>query len=144
MNVDSPRDRWSAAPTLVKMRSNTDISAFEAGTNEPACARRTAVATWRRYVDLPPMFGPVTTRIRFSGERSQSFGMKGSSRRTASTMGCRASVRQSRGRVVSRGRTQRPDSAISAKLAATSMAAAADATAATRDAAPPSSARSAP
>ena len=67
MNVDSPRERWSAAPTRVKIRSKIDSSAFDAGTNEPACARSTAVATWRRYVDLPPMFGPVTTRIRFSG-----------------------------------------------------------------------------
>ena len=30
-----------------------------AGTNEPACAIRQISAVWRRYVDFPPMFGPV-------------------------------------------------------------------------------------
>ena len=30
-----------------------------AGTNDPACASTASSAVWRRYVDLPPMFGPV-------------------------------------------------------------------------------------
>ena len=61
MNVDSPRASWSEAPTRVKMRSKMPRRAFEAGTNEPAWLRRTISATWRRYVDFPPMFGPVMT-----------------------------------------------------------------------------------
>ena len=36
-------------------------------------------ATWRRKVDLPPMFGPVMMRIWFAAaSSSRSLGMKGS------------------------------------------------------------------
>ena len=55
------------------------------------------MATCRRYVDFPPMFGPVTSRIRRSGERSQSLGMNGSSRRRRSTSGWRPSTIERRG-----------------------------------------------
>ncbi len=60
-NVDSPRTSESDAPTRVKMRSQSPTRAEDAGTNEPACARRTRIAFCLRYVDLPPMFGPVRT-----------------------------------------------------------------------------------
>ena len=37
------------------------IDALAAGTNEPICARIAISAFWRRKVDLPPIFGPVTS-----------------------------------------------------------------------------------
>ena len=48
MKVDSPRARSSEAPTRVKMRSQTPITASSAGTKLPACAIRTISATCRR------------------------------------------------------------------------------------------------
>ena len=41
----------------------------EAGTKHPECARTTSTATCRRYVLLPPPFGPVTTERLNAGER---------------------------------------------------------------------------
>ena len=61
MNVDCPRARLSAAPIRAKIRSMIGRVASRAGTNDPACAIRTMMAVCRRYVDLPPMFGPVNT-----------------------------------------------------------------------------------
>ena len=62
MNVDSPRDRLSRGAdagedAIARRRSRAD----RAGTNEPICASSTISATWRMYVDLPAMFGPVMT-----------------------------------------------------------------------------------
>ena len=75
MNVESPRDRLSAAPTRVNTRSHTPIVAAFAGTNEPICASSAICATCRMYVDLPAMFGPViSTSCSASGSRRQSFG----------------------------------------------------------------------
>ena len=47
----------------VKMRSTTPMRALAAGTKLPTCASSTISATCRRYVDLPAMFGPVSTTI---------------------------------------------------------------------------------
>ena len=58
MNVDCPRAMLSDAPTLAKMRSTIGSFASLAGTNEPICASSGRSAVCRRYVDLPPMFGP--------------------------------------------------------------------------------------
>ena len=44
----------------VKMRSTTPSVIALAGTNEPICAMIASRPVWRRYVDLPPMFGPVS------------------------------------------------------------------------------------
>ena len=69
MNVESPPLRSSCAPIRVKMRSHTPIVASSAGTYEPICASSTMLAVWRRYVDLPAMFGPVRTMIRALSSR---------------------------------------------------------------------------
>ena len=61
MKVDCPRAMLSDAPTRAKMRSTRASLASRAGTNDPICAIRHSSAVWRRYVDLPPMFGPVST-----------------------------------------------------------------------------------
>ena len=77
MNVESPRDRLSAAPTRVNTRSHTPIVAAFAGTNEPICASSAICATCRMYVDLPAMFGPViSTSCSAPGSSRQSFGTK--------------------------------------------------------------------
>src|SRR5437764_1392352 len=55
----------SSAPTRVKMRSTSPIRALRAGTKLPSCAKRVIKATWRRYVDLPAMFGPVGSNKAF-------------------------------------------------------------------------------
>ena len=88
MNVERPRARSSAAPTLENSRSTTPIRADRAGTGSPAWASSAISAFCRRYVDLPAMFGPVSSNTRRSGERSQSFGMNGACpARAASTTG---------------------------------------------------------
>ena len=52
----------SDAPTRAKMRSTIASFAPRApARSEPICAITTISATCRRYVDLPPMFGPVIT-----------------------------------------------------------------------------------
>ena len=63
MNVLCPRDSSSLAPTRAKIRSAMPISARVAGTKLPICARSVSSATWRMYVLLPAMFGPVISRI---------------------------------------------------------------------------------
>ena len=41
------------------------------------CARIAISAVWRMYVDLPPMFGPVTISIRVRSSSTKSFGTNG-------------------------------------------------------------------
>jgi hypothetical protein len=78
MKVDCPRARLSLAPTLVKSRSATPISAADAGTNEPSWAITTESPICRRMVDLPAMLGPVTSSTRSAGSNRTSLGMKDS------------------------------------------------------------------
>ena len=88
MNVLRPRARSSLAPTRVNTRSTTPIVAASAGMNDPVCAMTTSVATWRMYVDLPAMLGPVTTMIwRVVQLRSASLGTKRSASGSCSTTG---------------------------------------------------------
>ena len=47
MKVLCPRERSSAAPTRVKIRSTSPISIDSAGTNEPIWASTTRSAVWR-------------------------------------------------------------------------------------------------
>jgi hypothetical protein len=50
-------------------------------------------ATWRMYVDLPAMFGPVITRICLSPVSSrQSLGTNAPAGTVVSTTGCRPSA----------------------------------------------------
>ena len=63
MNVLWPRLSSSVAPTRAKRRSTTPIRAASAGTKLPIWARIAIRATWRMYVLLPAMFGPVISRI---------------------------------------------------------------------------------
>ena len=72
MNVDWPRAMLSDAPTRAKMRSTSGSFASRAGTNDPACAIRQSSAVCRRYVDLPPMFGPGQDHQLASWSRSAS------------------------------------------------------------------------
>ena len=66
------------------------MRAAAAGTGRPACASTTISAFCRRKVDLPAMFGPVSSSTRRSGDRSQSFGTKAAvPASAASTTGCR-------------------------------------------------------
>ena len=54
---------------------DAELRAARAGTNEPICASTTSSAVCRRYVDLPPMFGPVSRMKRArSSPRCRSFG----------------------------------------------------------------------
>ena len=76
MNVERPPARSSAAPMRVKIASIGPITARAAGTKLPQYASSTISAVWRMNVDLPPMFGPVTTSMRRSGPRRLSFAMK--------------------------------------------------------------------
>ncbi len=94
MKVERPAARSSPAPTRENSRSTMPICAASAGTKAPACARIAISAFWRRKVDLPAMFGPVTSHRRPMppGDRSQSFGTKGwawSPASAASTTGWR-------------------------------------------------------
>mmetsp|Transcript_70777 Transcript_70777/g.182520 ORF Transcript_70777/g.182520 Transcript_70777/m.182520 type:complete len:225 (-) Transcript_70777:2493-3167(-) len=52
----------SYEPILVKMRSTGLILQYCALTRQPSWAMMTAMQVCRSTVDLPPMFGPVTTR----------------------------------------------------------------------------------
>src|ERR1051326_547732 len=63
MKVDRPRDKLSDAPMRVKMRSITGRLADSAGTYDPICAITAISAACRRYVDLPPILGPVIIAI---------------------------------------------------------------------------------
>ena len=62
MNVERPRARSSEAPTRLKSCETAPICARAAGTNEPICAISAISAFWRRNVDLPAMFGPVSNQ----------------------------------------------------------------------------------
>ena len=62
MKVERPWAMSSEAPTREKTRSMTPMRALSAGTKLPICARMAISAFWRRKVDLPPMFGPVTSQ----------------------------------------------------------------------------------
>src|SRR5215472_3813787 len=64
MKVEWPRARSSAAPTRENSRSTTPICAARAGTKLPIWARMAISAFWRRKVDFPAIFGPVTIQIR--------------------------------------------------------------------------------
>ena len=77
MNVERPPARSSEAPMRVKIRSTGPIVADSAGTKLPMCARIAISAVWRMYVDLPPMFGPVTISIRVRSSSARSFGTNG-------------------------------------------------------------------
>ena len=66
MKVERPRARSSAAPTREKSASTTPICAAFAGTKLPACARIAISAFWRRKVDFPAMFGPVSSQMRLA------------------------------------------------------------------------------
>ena len=106
LNVDCPDERSSPAPTRVKMRSTRPIDAAEAGTKLPHCAISTISATCRRYVDLPAMFGPVSTMICPSlDDRCASFGTNAPALSDRSTIGCRASRSSIASPSLSRGRT---------------------------------------
>ena len=91
MKVDWPRARLSLAPTRVKTRSHSPISAARAGTKQPAWAITTVSATCRITVLLPAMFGPVITRIcADSRSRRTSLGTNSSPAGSDfSTTGCR-------------------------------------------------------
>jgi len=52
----------SDAPILVNILSTVVSSHRFAGTNEPIYARITAIQVDLNKVDLPPMFGPVTSK----------------------------------------------------------------------------------
>ena len=63
MKVLWPLTRSSLAPMRVKMRSTGEMEASRAGMKLPICAMSVKSATWRMYVDLPAMFGPVISMI---------------------------------------------------------------------------------
>ena len=77
MNVERPRARSSDAPTRENKRSTAPMCADFAGTYEPICAMTVISAFWRRNVDLPAMFGPVTSQMRASGSSSNPGGGDG-------------------------------------------------------------------
>jgi hypothetical protein len=62
MKVERPRARSSAAPTRLNSGRRRRYAPSAAGTKAPACARTAISAFWRRKVDLPAMFGPVTSQ----------------------------------------------------------------------------------
>src|SRR6266576_2581579 len=85
----------SEAPTRANSRSTTGSFAVRAGTNEPACAMRQSSAVCRRYVDFPPMFGPVRiTSWCVAPSSATSFGTNASAT-YRSTTGWRTSVARS-------------------------------------------------
>ena len=59
INVDCPPARLSFAPMRTNTASMAVISNFAAGTSAPTCAIIAAKHTCRKYVDFPPIFGPV-------------------------------------------------------------------------------------
>ena len=63
INVLSPIEILSLAPTRVKILSTTPMCALSAGTNEPICASNVMSAVWRSSADLPAIFGPVMMMI---------------------------------------------------------------------------------
>ena len=65
MKVDSPLNKLSLDPILVKILSTIEIFALVAGTNEPIWFNMQIRATCLRYVDLPLILGPVINCISF-------------------------------------------------------------------------------
>ena len=63
INVLSPTEMLSDAPTRVKILSTNPTRALSAGTKDPICARRVIKAVWRKSALLPAMLGPVTMMI---------------------------------------------------------------------------------
>ena len=57
MNVDSPPEMLSLAPTRVNILSTTPMRAESAATKQPIWAMMTLSAVWRRSADLPDMLG---------------------------------------------------------------------------------------
>lgn len=53
----------SEAPIRVKILSNMVILQLQAGTKHPSWASIIIRAVCLKIVDLPPMFGPVTSRV---------------------------------------------------------------------------------
>ena len=133
MKVERPRARSSDAPTRENSRSTMPIVAEAAGTNEPVWARIAIRAFWRRNVDLPPIFGPVSSQIAPPsasplGDRLQSFGTNGCSaalRKACSTTGWRPCTILNAVESSTLGRHHPSVSARSAKPCATSMTASA-------------------
>ena len=62
--VDWPARIRSLAPRRVKMRSMGDRRTLSPGTKHPSCAMMDTTQQHRSSVDLPPMFGPVSSSIR--------------------------------------------------------------------------------
>ncbi len=63
MNVDSPSEMLSEAPTRVNTLSTMPICAESAATKQPVWAMITFSAVWRSRADLPDMLGPVIMSI---------------------------------------------------------------------------------
>ena len=63
INVDSPVERLSLAPTLVKTLSTSPMRARSAGTKQPIWAMIAMRAVWRSKADLPDILGPVIITI---------------------------------------------------------------------------------
>ena len=63
INVDSPKEMLSEAPTRVNILSTTPIDADFAGTKEPICAISTISAVCLNKADLPDILGPVIMMI---------------------------------------------------------------------------------
>lgn len=59
MNVETPFNWLSPAPTRAKMQSTMDTSADSHGTKHPIWAMSTITPVCRIYVDLPPILGPT-------------------------------------------------------------------------------------
>ena len=100
--------------------------AARAGTKAPACAITAISAFWRRKVDLPAMFGPVSSHRRRSVPSSQSLGTKPAPfwrASAASTTGWRPPSTVNAASSVSVGRTWLLLAASSASAEATSSAA---------------------
>ena len=127
MKVDRPRARSSAAPTRLNSCDTSPTCALCAGTNAPACASTAISAFWRRKVDLPAMFGPVSSQIAGVSPvvSAQSLATNGSPLRLSarSTTGCRPPVTTKARLSSTRGRVQPSAVARSAKAAARSISA---------------------
>ena len=95
INVDSPSEILSDAPTRVNILSTKPILALSAGTKHPICAISTTRAVWRSRADFPAMFGPVMIIICcFSLSSNMSLGTYLSPTGNCISMtGCRACLR---------------------------------------------------
>ena len=92
-NVERPRERSSPAPMRVNTLWSAPRRIDAAGTKLPACAITAIVATWRMYVDLPAMLGPVMSMIWSVVQLSAvPFGTKGSASGSCSMIGWRPSA----------------------------------------------------